>query len=253
MKTLWIAAALLLAGTLAGCGSGSDNDSAFDQTTSVTAAIAAATHAQAAQISAIQSKQTADENTIASIALFGHVPGVTTTAEETGSVRTNAVSVVDNTDYGICQNIGQHVGPGIRDADGSSTDVFKQCTGVKYAVNSNNGNIATAPVIWFTDSTCGASGGTAFEMPSVVGYDRPTLDGGYVFKSQKDGTVFWVQENTSGVVPADMVAQSNYFQGVCQSDPNDTGPGYLLVQNVTDGSQGSGIPDAGVPATYVYN
>jgi hypothetical protein len=251
MKMLWTAAALLL---LAGCN-GSDNDSAFVTKTDavtpaqLTAAIAAATHAQAATLAQVQAQQTVDESELKRVALFGHIPGTAATLRAiSGSARV-ASAIVDTTDYGICPDMGMHVGAGIPDV-GVPTDVFKQCTGNKYAVNSETGAIARAPVIWFPLPNCD---GTPIEFEADGAYDRPTLQGGFVFRSPKDGAVLWVQPLGSGDVAQQLTSQSVYTTGGPCINATETHIGYSAVPNATDGLTGSGAPDGGVPNTYVYN
>lgn len=203
---------------------------------------------QAAQIAT-------DESKIRGIALTGHVPGAPSAADVRFGRRTNAIArAVDNTDYGICPDMGQHVGPGLLDFDattgnGTPTDEFKNCTGNKVAYNSETGAVATAKTIWFSQANCA---GSRIEFEADGAYDRPTLQGGLVFKSPTDGSVLWVQPLPVGTMAQQMTSQSIYSSGAC-SNGSEAHPGYIPVANVTDGSDGSGVPDGGVPNSYIYN
>lgn len=199
---------------------------------------------------------TAEENdaaAIKNIGLIGHVPGATT-ARDTARSTMAVTQAVDTTDYGICTDMGQHVANSLppnltHDISGEPIDVFKQCTGTKYLVNTETGAIGTVPTIWFPSLNCA---GTPIEFEADGVFDRPTLQGGITFKSPKDGSVRWVKPLGAGASTQQVTSHSVYSAGSC-TNADETHVGYDAVSNVTDGSDGSGVPDSGVPNTYVYD
>lgn len=264
IRRMLTASAILVFGlTLFACGGGNSiagstlSQAQFDsllKSSSLYASLTSSVTSQQTSVSSIQGKQTTDEATIGRIALFGHVPGVASTlaiaqGKLTGA-RTLGTDVVDTTDYGICSDMGQHVGTSFTDLDGSPTDIFKQCTLNEYVVNSETGAIANAPVIWFTSTDCSTG---ALEFEADGGYDRPTLQGGLIFKSPADGSVVWVQPLASGATPQQLTSQSTYTPGSGCVTTSETHIGYMAVANSTDGNTGSGVPSGGVPPNYVYN
>lgn len=247
-RMLSAGAVLLFGSILYACGGG---------TTAVSDAITPAqfnTMLKASPLyTALTNSLAADEKTIADMHLFGHLPGASRNQSATDATSgrvTNAVTnAVDNTDYGICPDMGEWAGHGPNDTDGSITDVFKQCTGSKYLANSATGHIANAPFVWYSQANCT---GTAIEFLEPGGFDRPSLMGGLVFAAQKDGAILWVMPSDASEQPQQLVAQSNYSSGICSNGP-ETHDGFVAVPNVTDGNAGSGAPNGGVPKTYVYN
>jgi hypothetical protein len=191
----------------------------------------------------------ANTATLNTMKLIGHVPGVTTSTATAYDVRVSAQDITDPTDYGICSNMGQRVSAGVADADGSPTDLFKTCTGNKVAYNSETGAVATVPTMWFTGANC--QKGTEIQFEAGV-YDRPTLQGGIIFASPMDGSIDWVQPLTHGAAPKKLTSQSVFTGGSCSPDVEQHF-GYFIVSNVTDGANGTGVPNSGVPDTYVYN
>lgn len=255
MKTLWIAAAMLLAGTLAGCGSGSDNDSAFDQTTSVTAAIAAATHSQAQAITDIQTKLSADEVVLSKVQVFGHAPGAKTAAVRTDGVRTLAMLgepdvSAQPVSYGPCADMGQQIGAN-GDPTGATVLTYKQCpiNGAQYVYGAvvNGGAISqpTNGFLWFTQPNCQ---GTPIIFLDDGSYNRLTLDGGVVFTSPVDGVteLMIVAQGQQGATnPATMVSASIYDSGCINA--TETHTAYTAVPNATSVT---GVP-AAVPDNFV--
>jgi hypothetical protein len=268
MKMLWIAAILML---LAGCGGGSnttttipDDDSGYATPAQITAAVSAATHSQAQQfdstltaavsaatasdavaVSALQARLDADEKLIERMELFGHAPGTIATTDR---VRTQAVMREPSlqpqaTAIGPCPDMGVLVGYNSPDPLKATVAYFKQCTGIEYGVNIGSNDIETAQVLWFTDSDCGHSGGSAIEFENDGFYNRQSLQNRIAFISPVDGMELVVAPNQTGVT---MTSESVYFSGAC-TVATETHIGYLMTANDT---ASTGVP-AVAPSGWV--
>lgn len=262
-RFLNVAAMVTLAGALYACGGGGSSVAANEGTINNQSQFDAYLKASTVY-TALTKELSTDEATIAAQQklLAGlpipHKPGtsiVTAAADASGSARTEAIPLPGartstvTIDYGDCPDGGQYIGSSAPDPSGATTDFFKQCTGVIYGVNTSvtnsNGThpVATAAIIWFTDSTCGSSGGTAIEFENDGQYNDRTLLGGVAFFSPADGTEMWVAPTAEGVTPGNMTSHSIYASGACTPD-TETHVGFTAVANSTDGANGSGVPAA---------
>jgi hypothetical protein len=222
---------------LAGCNGGSNGISQSD----FTAALAAATHADAVKIESLKASVTSQQSAISKLQLIGNAHGVATAAR-TLAIGANA-ALAEAVNFGPCTDMGVLLGRGVStfssDSLAAVSESFQTCTGYAYSVVIGTNTIAPAPRIFFDGANCT---GNMLEWPSAGGaYNSQALNQGVVFINPVDGqTVLMV---TAGQTPKPIFFQSVWVSSNpgCQID-QETQLMYQVVPNDTSVTGVSTIP-----------
>ncbi len=249
-RMLAASAVALFGGILFACGGGGSSVAAGGGTgsTTVTQAQFDALLKTSTLYTTLTAQLATDEATIARMAAFGHAPGHSTVdGRSPMSVGAHPGVTTAAITFGPCPDMGEHVGDSQPDPAAAPVSYFKECliNGAQYIYGAVNGTgaIKAADKIWFTDTSCGAGGGSPIEIDDGEMYNSLALRQGIVFASPVDGSEVMV---TAGQGGSTVTAHSDY-SGVCTTE-DTTAPGYAVTPNDVNVT---GVP-AAVPSDFIY-
>lgn len=228
--------------------------------TSDTAKITAANARIAAdktKLKADEAKIAGDEEIISRMSAFGHAGGTpdaltvairratANIAAEDLSGSTLSAAILEDTGFGPCPDMGEHVGDAPPSPVSGKVAYFKQCpiNGAQYFYGaiSGTGDIAAAQHVWFTTTDCT---GDRFQIDDGEMYNTMALTSGIVFRSPDDGSLQMVQ---AGQTPNVTVTMHSDYSGACNTE-DTTAPTYNVSVNDINIT---GVPES-VPANFIY-